>query len=121
MNAERRPVGECVDEKHRPARPTTGAGLPQTAIAMGQRCDDVWVDRGQVFFCSRTHSQLSQVIQEIGRTPFKDSLSFVPLGSRKVSLPGAPALLVAMQLAVQNVGKHMAYPARGMNPSAYVI
>ncbi|KAK9867288.1 hypothetical protein WJX84_000351 [Apatococcus fuscideae] len=39
--------------------------------------------RAQVFFCSRTHSQLSQVIQEIGRTPFKDSLSFVPLGSRK--------------------------------------
>ncbi|KAK9822081.1 hypothetical protein WJX74_005614 [Apatococcus lobatus] len=39
--------------------------------------------RIQVFFCSRTHSQLSQVMAEVGRTPFKESLSFVPLGSRK--------------------------------------
>ena len=40
----------------------------------------------QVFFCSRTHSQLRQVIREITRTPFKDTMSFVPLGSRKVSM-----------------------------------
>ncbi len=39
--------------------------------------------RMQLFFCSRTHSQLSQFINEIKRTPFAKDLSCVALGSRQ--------------------------------------
>mmetsp|Transcript_16318 Transcript_16318/g.45473 ORF Transcript_16318/g.45473 Transcript_16318/m.45473 type:complete len:894 (-) Transcript_16318:152-2833(-) len=37
----------------------------------------------QVIFCSRTHSQLTQFIGELRRTPFAASLSVVTLASRK--------------------------------------
>ncbi|CAI5458628.1 unnamed protein product [Closterium sp. Yama58-4] len=37
----------------------------------------------KVFFCSRTHSQLSQFISELRRTPFADQLFTVALASRK--------------------------------------
>lgn len=37
----------------------------------------------QVLFCSRTHSQLSQFIGELRRTPFASSASAVALASRK--------------------------------------
>lgn len=36
-----------------------------------------------MIFCSRTHSQLAQFVGEVRRTPFADSLAFVPLASRK--------------------------------------
>lgn len=39
--------------------------------------------RPQIIFCSRTHSQLSQFVGELHRTPFGESLSLVALGSRK--------------------------------------
>ncbi|DBA94863.1 TPA: hypothetical protein ACH3X1_002400 [Trebouxia sp. C0004] len=37
----------------------------------------------QVFFCSRTHSQLSQFVDELQRTTFADSIATVSLASRK--------------------------------------
>ncbi|XP_024543669.1 ATP-dependent DNA helicase DDX11 [Selaginella moellendorffii] len=37
----------------------------------------------KIFFCSRTHSQLSQFIRELKRTSFSTSLKTVALGSRK--------------------------------------
>ena len=39
----------------------------------------------QVFYCSRTHSQLSQFISELQRTSFADTVASVALASRKVS------------------------------------
>lgn len=36
----------------------------------------------QFFFCSRTHSQLTQFIGEIKRSPYADKVSLVPLASR---------------------------------------
>ncbi len=39
----------------------------------------------QVFFCSRTHSQLSQFVSELQRTAFADTIATVALASRKVS------------------------------------
>ena len=36
----------------------------------------------KIFFCSRTHSQLSQFIGELKRSPYSESVSVVPLASR---------------------------------------
>jgi chromosome transmission fidelity protein 1 len=38
----------------------------------------------QIFFCSRTHSQLSQFVGELRRTNLPDSLSIIALAGRKV-------------------------------------
>jgi hypothetical protein len=43
-------------------------------------------------FASRTHSQLSQFVGELHRTPFADEMSLVALGSRKVSGRYSPAV-----------------------------
>lgn len=40
----------------------------------------------QVFFCSRTHSQLSQFVGELKRTKYKDSMALAALASRQVGL-----------------------------------
>jgi hypothetical protein len=40
-----------------------------------------------VFFCSRTHSQLSQFVSELHRTPFAETLSVVAIAGRKVWCP----------------------------------
>lgn len=37
----------------------------------------------QIIFCSRTHSQLTQFVGELHRTPFADTMSLVSLGSRR--------------------------------------
>lgn len=37
----------------------------------------------KVFFCSRTHSQLSQFVKELQRTAFSTTLKTVSMGSRK--------------------------------------
>jgi len=37
----------------------------------------------QIIFCSRTHSQLTQFVGELHRTPFADTFSLVALGSRR--------------------------------------
>lgn len=45
--------------------------------------DDEEEEPLKVFFCSRTHSQLSQFVGELKRTKFATSLQTVSLGSRK--------------------------------------
>ncbi len=44
---------------------------------------DGYQETPQIIFCSRTHSQLTQFVNEIKRTPFADGLRCVSLGSRK--------------------------------------
>lgn len=51
---------------------TSDTGLPALPCAL------------QIIFASRTHSQLSQFVGELHRTPFADEMSLVALGSRKV-------------------------------------
>ncbi|KAF3450756.1 hypothetical protein FNV43_RR06845 [Rhamnella rubrinervis] len=45
--------------------------------------DEEEKERLQVFFCSRTHSQLSQFIKELRKTVFANEMKVVSLGSRK--------------------------------------
>ena len=55
----------------------------------------------QVFFCSRTHSQLSQFVVELGRTPFAQTMSMAVLAGRKVKPhdPHAPSPLFLCKVA----------------------
>lgn len=39
----------------------------------------------KIFFCSRTHSQLSQFIGELNKSPYSDQVSLVPLASRLIN------------------------------------
>ena len=62
--------------------------LPQSATFAHSLCQIVSVCcLLQVFFCSRTHSQLSQFVSELHRTAFADTIATVALASRKVRLP----------------------------------
>lgn len=45
--------------------------------------DEEEKERLQVYFCSRTHSQLSQFIKELRKTVFANEMKVVSLGSRK--------------------------------------
>lgn len=40
--------------------------------------------RCKIFFCSRTHSQLSQFIGELNKSPYSNQVSLVPLASRYI-------------------------------------
>ena len=37
----------------------------------------------QIFYCSRTHSQLAQFVREVQKSPFNDSTRVISLGSRQ--------------------------------------
>jgi chromosome transmission fidelity protein 1 len=65
----------------------------------------------QIIFCSRTHSQLTQFVGELHRTPFADSVSLVALASRRalcinddVLRLGAPQLINERCLDLQRPG-----------------
>lgn len=46
--------------------------------------EEVAPKKRQIFFCSRTHSQLSQFVKELHRTPFAETLSVAATAGRKV-------------------------------------
>ena len=50
-------------------------------------CKEDAPKRRQVFFCSRTHSQLSQFVSELHRTSFAETLSVAAVAGRKVWCP----------------------------------
>ena len=39
----------------------------------------------QIYYCSRTHTQLAQFVREVQKSPYGDSISVVTLGSRQVN------------------------------------
>ena len=39
----------------------------------------------KIFYCSRTHSQLSQFIHELRKSPYGENTKVVALGSRQVA------------------------------------
>ena len=38
----------------------------------------------QIFYCSRTHSQLAQFVREVQKSPYSDEIQVITLGSRQV-------------------------------------
>ena len=40
----------------------------------------------QIYYCSRTHTQLAQFVREVQKSPYGDLVSVVTLGSRQVKL-----------------------------------
>ena len=54
------------------------------AAEVAEEAEEVAPKRRQIFFCSRTHSQLSQFVSELHRTPFAERLSVVVIAGRKV-------------------------------------
>ncbi|KAH9300391.1 hypothetical protein KI387_011974 [Taxus chinensis] len=58
-------------------------GFMSSSSDEGSGEDDVEEEPLKVFFCSRTHSQLSQFVKELQRTTFGSSLKVACLGSRK--------------------------------------
>jgi hypothetical protein len=67
-----------------PCRPKPGDSSDEDATDTEDAAEGAPVRR-QVYFCSRTHSQLSQFVAELHRTPFAAALSVASLASRKVS------------------------------------
>lgn len=44
-----------------------------------------WETCFQIYYCSRTHSQLAQFVHEVQKSPFANDISLVTLGSRQVN------------------------------------
>uniref|UniRef100_A0A8D0CHP4 ATP-dependent DNA helicase DDX11 n=1 Tax=Scleropages formosus TaxID=113540 RepID=A0A8D0CHP4_SCLFO len=81
---------ECAEEEQ-------GAGLEdgeeELLVAEYESDDDTkpknrWVSSPdipciQIYYCSRTHSQLAQFVHEVQKSPFAENISLVSLGSRQ--------------------------------------
>ncbi|KAF4391808.1 hypothetical protein F8388_017403 [Cannabis sativa] len=71
----------------KPKRKTLGVSLSSSSEEEGEDGSDEedyeQEDKLKVYFCSRTHSQLSQFIKELRKTVFTDEMNVVCLGSRK--------------------------------------
>lgn len=69
----------------RSKRKVGGASISSSSdddeVAKGS--DDEEEEGLKIYFCSRTHSQLSQFVKELRKTAFADEISAVCLGSRK--------------------------------------
>ncbi|XP_017011641.2 LOW QUALITY PROTEIN: ATP-dependent DNA helicase DDX11 [Drosophila takahashii] len=55
----------------------------------------------QIFFCSRTHSQLTQIVAELRKTPHAQSVRCISLGSRQ-QLCGNPQVRSLRQVGLMN-------------------
>jgi hypothetical protein len=67
----------------------------------------------QIYYCSRTHSQLTQFVQELRKTAYADELRLVSLGSRRnlcindqVRALGSIARMNESCLEMQKSGKY---------------
>lgn len=65
-----------------------GGGVSVNSSSEEEKDEDSMEDeedeaRPKIYFCSRTHSQLSQFIKELRKTKFADEVKVVCLGSRK--------------------------------------
>jgi hypothetical protein len=48
-------------------------------------CGGEWMLRLlQIYYCSRTHTQLAQFVRELQKSPYRDSIQVITLGSRQV-------------------------------------
>ena len=54
----------------------------------------------RIFFCSRTHSQLSQFVREVKKSPFGNSVSLVSLASRSVMCVNPTVSALKSQTAI---------------------
>lgn len=61
------------------------AGVPPAPCACHYTHDcDMRCLCSQIYYCSRTHSQLAQFVHEVQKSPFGKDISVVTLGSRQV-------------------------------------
>ena len=72
----------------------------------------------QVIFCSRTHSQLTQFVAELRRTPFADSIAVVALASRKVRFSMSAAMFRLHLLLGGKIMSWQSYDERA-KPTSY--
>lgn len=59
------------------------SGSEEDGLALGEAAENAAPTKRQIIFASRTHSQLSQFVGELHRTPFADSMSLVALAGRR--------------------------------------
>ncbi|CAM6122599.1 unnamed protein product [Calypogeia fissa] len=100
----------CSDEESaKDSKRKMGSLLSSSSSGEDTEDDEEAYEPLKVFFCSRTHSQLSQFIGELQRTVFSSTLRAVSLGSRKnlcinseVSKLGSSARINDRCLELQN-------------------
>ena len=99
-----------------------GAGAAARADLDAELSDaeqEAFSERWKVYYCSRTHSQLAQFVEELGKTRFRN-LSVVTLGSRNVMCVNeavrrlrSSARINERCLELQQGGKKKATPSAG--------
>lgn len=57
-------------------------GLSNSESSEEEGTDEPLFKNTKIFFCSRTHSQLTQFVHELQRSPYSQDISVVPLSSR---------------------------------------
>lgn len=89
MDEEEFLVEEYESEDENGGRPKRkGGGVSVNSSSEEENDEDNMEDeedeaRPKIYFCSRTHSQLSQFVKELRKTKFADEVKVVCLGSRK--------------------------------------
>ncbi|KYQ51038.1 putative ATP-dependent RNA helicase DDX11 [Trachymyrmex zeteki] len=58
-------------------------GLSNSESSEEEDTDEPLFKNTKIFFCSRTHSQLTQFVHELKRSPYSQEISVVPLSSRQ--------------------------------------
>ncbi|KYM77805.1 Putative ATP-dependent RNA helicase DDX11-like protein 8 [Atta colombica] len=90
LNAEKQPVPES--DKTEEVNPDVcdiekdlilEDGLSNSESSEEEDTDEPLFKNTKIFFCSRTHSQLTQFVHELKRSPYSQEISVVPLSSRQ--------------------------------------
>ncbi|XP_039302486.1 ATP-dependent DNA helicase DDX11 isoform X2 [Solenopsis invicta] len=58
-------------------------GLSNSESSEEENADEPLFKNTKIFFCSRTHSQLTQFVHELKKSPYSQDISVVPLSSRQ--------------------------------------